>query len=166
MNGAASDGIAVAVMEDDVRALHRSLLGAWNRRGAAGMASLCSDDCVMIGFDGSQMNGRREIEAALRKIFSDHPTASYVSVVRAVRWMGEGVAVLTAVAGMVPPGKHRIMPERNAVQSMVAVRRDDSWRVALFQNTPAAFDGRPDMRDRLTRELNGALDAQELHAQH
>jgi uncharacterized protein (TIGR02246 family) len=154
----ASDGIALAVIEDHVGALHRALLEAWNRRGASAMAALCTDDCVIIGFDGSQMNGRREIETALRRIFADHPTAAYVSAVRGVRWIGEGVAVLVAVAGMVPPGKNRIMPERNAVQSMVAVQRDDRWKVALFQNTPAAYDGRAEMRDKLTRELNAKLD--------
>jgi uncharacterized protein (TIGR02246 family) len=154
------DGITLTVMDDDIRALHRALLEAWNRRGASAMAALCSDDCVMIGFDGSAMNGRHEIEATLRKIFGDHPTAAYVSVVREVSWLAEGVALLVAVAGMVPPGKHRIMPERNAVQSMVAVRRDDRWRVALFHNTPAAYDGRPDMRDKLTRELNAKLDGE------
>lgn len=157
--GVASDGVALAVMDDGVRALHRSLLEAWNRRGAAAMAAQCTDDCVMVGFDGSTMNGRPEIEATLRRIFNAHPTAAYVSVVRDVRAIGEGTAVLVAVAGMVPPGKHRILPERNAVQSVVAVRRENHWRVALFQNTPAAFDGRPGMRDALTRELNAKLDA-------
>ncbi|HET6150836.1 MAG TPA: SgcJ/EcaC family oxidoreductase [Polyangia bacterium] len=141
---------------DAVKALYRALLDGWNRRDAGAMAALCADDCAMVGFDGSQMNGRQEIEAALRPIFADHPTAAYVSIVRRVWMMSEDVAALTAVAGMVPPGKDQIMPERNAVQSLVAARRPGGWQVVLFQNTPAALDGRPALRDALTRELDEA----------
>lgn len=144
--------------QDAVKNLHRALLDAWNRRDAAAMAALCSDDCAMVGFDGSQMNGRQEIKAALGPIFADHPTAAYVAVVRRVWMLGQDVAALTAVAGMVPPGKDRVLPERNAIQCLAAVRRQGRWQVALFQNTPAAFDGRPGLRDALTRELNAALD--------
>jgi uncharacterized protein (TIGR02246 family) len=141
-----------------VKDLHRALLEAWNRRDAAAMAALCSDDCAMVGFDGSQMNGRQEIEAVLRPIFADHPTAAYVFIVRRVWMLGADAAALTAVAGMVPPGKHRVMPERHAVQSLAAARRQGHWQVALFQNTPATFDGRPALRDALTRELDAALE--------
>jgi uncharacterized protein (TIGR02246 family) len=142
--------------EDAAKALHRALLDGWNRRDAGAMAALCGDDCAMVGFDGSQMKGRQEIEATLRPIFADHPTAAYVSLVRRVWMLGEDVAVLTAVAGMVPPGKDQVVPERNAVQSLVAARRGGRWQVVLFQNTPAAFDGRPALRDALTGELNAA----------
>jgi hypothetical protein len=59
---------------------------------------------------------------------------------------------------MVPPGSGQIKPDVNAVQSLVAVRRDGEWRVAHFQSTPAAFDGRPDEADALTAELQSVLD--------
>jgi uncharacterized protein (TIGR02246 family) len=146
-----------ATFEVAVRELHGALLEAWNHRDATAMAGFCTEDAVMVGFDGSQMNGRREIEAALRPIFADHPTAAYVSIVRQVKVWADDVVMLTAVAGMVPPGKDHVMPERNAVQSLVAVRHNQRWRVALFQNTPAAFDGRLALREALTAELEKVL---------
>jgi hypothetical protein len=36
---------------------------------------------------------------------------------------------------------------------MVAVQKGGNWKVALFQNTPAAFHERPDLAKKLTEEL-------------
>ena len=45
------------------------------------------------------------------------------------------------------------MPDRNAVQTVVAHRGEDGWSVVLFQTTPAQFHGRPDLAEALTAEL-------------
>jgi hypothetical protein len=58
---------------------------------------------------------------------------------------------------MVPPGQSDINPEVNAVQTLVSVRQQNKWSIALFQNTPAAFHGRPELNERLTEELRQAL---------
>jgi hypothetical protein len=60
----------------------------------------------------------------------------------------------------VPPNKTDINPEVNAVQTLVAARRGSVWQVALFQNTPAAFHGRPDDAKALTEELSRTLKSQ------
>jgi len=143
--------------ENAVRALYTALLEEWNRRDARRFAGLFTEEGSVVGFDGSQMNGRAEIAATLGKIFTDHPTASYVSIVREVRYIGDDTALLRAVVGMVPPGGSDLNPAVNAVQSMVAVRQASGWRVALFHNTPAAFHGRPEMVEQLTEELRGVL---------
>jgi len=138
--------------------LHSQLLAAWNRRDAAAMAAAFADDGSMVGFDGSQANGRTEIERHLTPIFADHPTAAFVAIVREVRTLIDGAQLLRAVAGMVRPGENTVNPTTNAIQSLVAVRTGAGWRVALFQNTPAAFHGRPDDARRLTAELQGAFE--------
>jgi uncharacterized protein (TIGR02246 family) len=143
--------------EGEVRALYQALLEAWNRRDAKAFAGLLAEESSVIGFDGSQMEGPVEVEGALGQIFKDHPTAAYVSIVRGVRFLTPDVAVLRAVAGMVPPGQNDIKPEVNTVQSLVAVRQEGKWRIALFQNTPAAFHGRPEESERLSEELRGVL---------
>jgi uncharacterized protein (TIGR02246 family) len=81
-----------------------------------------------------------------------------VTKVRSVRALGDGAGVLHAVAGMVPPGGREIMPERNAVQTVVAHRAGDGWVAALFQTTPARFDGRPQLAEQLTAELGELVD--------
>ncbi len=82
-----------------------------------------------------------------------------MATVREVRHLAEGVALLRAVAGLVPPGGSDLNPDANAVQALVAVRTADGWRVAHFQNTPAAFHGRPEEADALTAELRDVLEA-------
>ena len=143
--------------ETEARALYSQLLDSWHKRNARDFAALFEQDGNQIGFDGSQINGRSEIESHLSGIFADHMTAAYVGKVREVRFLTPDVAILRAVAGMVPHGKTDINPATNAIQSLVAVKRDDRWRIALFQNTPAQFHGRPESVEQLTEELRKLL---------
>jgi uncharacterized protein (TIGR02246 family) len=141
----------------EVRELYRKLLEAWDKRNARDYAMLFTTDAILVGFDGTQVFGQTDIGAHISEVFSHHQTARYVSIVRGVRAVTEDVMALSAVAGMVPPDKTDINPEVNAVQSMVAARRENAWQVALFQNTPAAFHGRPDDAKGLTEELRATL---------
>jgi len=74
-----------------------------------------------------------------------------------VRLLTPEVALLRAVVGMVPHGQREINPATNAIQSLVAVEQDGYWRIALFQNTPAQFHGRPEAVAQLTEELSKLL---------
>lgn len=140
--------------QQQVVTTYRRLLEAWNRRDAGAFAALFSESGTAVGFDGSQMNGRAEIEATLRAIFADHQTASYVAKIREVRPLGPGVTLLRAVVGMIPPGMAELNPAVNAVQSLVTVTEAGRPRIALVHNTPAAFHGRPQMVEQLTTELS------------
>ena len=133
--------------------LHGDLLRAWNERDAETYASLFTNDGTLVGFDGSMVDGRDAIREHLSGIFADHDVARYVRVVREVRVIGDDVALLRAVVGMIPPGQTDINPQTNAVQFVVAVRTDEGGRIAHLQNTPAAFHGRPEEAERLTAEL-------------
>jgi len=146
-----------ATEESQVRLLYQELLKAWNEKNARKMADLIAENGNLVGFDGSQIDGRRQVESVLGKIFADHPTAAYVSIIRELRLLSPDVALLRAVAGMVPPGQSDINPAVNAVQSLIATKEQDRWRIALFHNTPAAFHGRPELSEQLTEELRQAL---------
>src|SRR5688572_2943346 len=99
--------------EQPIIDLYHDLLDSWNRHNAHDYAALFDDDAAVVGYDGSQMNGRAAIETALSRIFTDHVTATYVSIVREVRFLSAEVAILRAAVGMIPPGKSDINPERN-----------------------------------------------------
>jgi uncharacterized protein (TIGR02246 family) len=148
--------------ENEVRAVYEQLLSCWNKRDASGFAALFHDDGNSIGFDGSQLNGQAEIKTSLGQIFAHHQTPAYVGKIREVRFLNAEVAILRAVAGMTPPGASDIDPKLNAIQTLVASKvkkpgeaRDNhnKWRIALFQNTPAQFHGRPELVEQLTEEL-------------
>jgi uncharacterized protein (TIGR02246 family) len=142
---------------DEILTLYQRLLEAWNARDAAAFADLFSDAGSVIGFDGSPMNGREEIAAALKGIFGSHQTARYVAKVREIRRLAAEVVLVRSVVGMVPPGKAELNPAVNAIQSLVAVGRGADLRIALLHNTPAAFHGRPELGEQLTLELSEVL---------
>lgn len=142
----------------EVRMLYANLLDCWNRRNGREFAALFAADGRAIGYDGSAHGGRAEIEADLTRIFAEHATPAYVGLVRGVRLLSRDVAVVDAVAGMVPDGERDLDPALNAVQTLTAVKSGGTWRIAVFQNTPAAYHGRPQLAERLTEDLREVLD--------
>lgn len=152
-----SSPAAPASEEYQVRRIYQQMLEEWNRRDASRISKLYTQDGNIVGFDGSPINGRTEIEKMMSQIFADHQTAAYIGVIREVRFLTAEVAILRAVAGMVPPGKSDLNPAVNAIQSLIAVKQDGEWYIALFQNTPAQFHGRPDLAEQLTDELRQLL---------
>lgn len=140
-------------IENVIRALYVHLLESWNARNAADYAALFAENANVVGFDGSQMNSRAEIEATLDGIFRDHQTGRYIGKIREVRFVNSETAILRAVSGVIPHGATGINPALNSIQTLVAAKHDEQWRIVLFQNTPAQFHGRPDHADALTQEL-------------
>jgi uncharacterized protein (TIGR02246 family) len=144
-------------IQDQVSELYGQLIDGWNAHDAHAMAAPIAADGLVIGYDGSQMFGREEAASQLGQIFADHETATYVAKIRSVKPLGTDGALLHAVVGMVPPRGTEIMPDRNAIHTVIANRDGDGWRVALFQTTPAQFHGRPDLSEKLTAELSEVL---------
>jgi uncharacterized protein (TIGR02246 family) len=147
--------------EQIVRELYRDLLTAWNDRNAERFADLFAEDGVLIGFDGSQVDGP-EIGKHLAPIFEDHPTAAYVARMREIRVLGPGAVLIRSIAGMIPPGGDRLDPATNAVQTLVAERRLPGWRIILFQSTPAQHHGRPEAVAAHTAELTPQVTGAQL----
>jgi uncharacterized protein (TIGR02246 family) len=143
--------------ERAIEALYRAVLAGWNTDDADAFAAPFADDGQVVGFDGSEIAGRASIAEQMGAIFTDHATGSYVGIIRSVQQLGADAALLRAVSGVVPAGESDLKPELNAIQSLVAERRDGGWQVILYHNTPAQFHGRPELAEALTDELRGQL---------
>jgi uncharacterized protein (TIGR02246 family) len=139
--------------ELEIRELYRRIIDGWNRSDGEEFAAPFADDGIVIGFDGSESNGREAIAEEMSRIFADHETGTYVGKVREVRMLGSDVALLRAVAGVIPPGHDDFEPTQNSAQSLVAERGADGWSVVLYHNTPAQYHGRPEAVESLTAEL-------------
>jgi uncharacterized protein (TIGR02246 family) len=146
--------------EDQVKALYKFLLDSWNKNDANSFAKLFSKDGDVVGFDGSQMKGPSQIESELKQIFINHKVSSYVSIVREIRPLSSSIYLLRAVAGMVALDKKEINPKVNAIQTLIVYKENDEFKIALFQNTPAAFHGREQLSSQLTEELQEVLNQQ------
>ncbi|WP_371481191.1 SgcJ/EcaC family oxidoreductase [Kitasatospora sp. NBC_00315] len=143
--------------EGAVRALYHRALEGWNMRDGAAFAGPFAQDGEVIGFDGSRYAGRSVIAAEVGRIVTEHDTPEYVARVRRVRPLATGAALLDAVAGLVPPEADDLDPALNALHTVIAVNRGAGWRIALMQNTPAQYHGRPDRAAALTAELRALV---------
>jgi uncharacterized protein (TIGR02246 family) len=150
----------VSTEQPAIISVYTKLIAAWNGQDAAAMAELFADDGTQVGFDGSEAQGARTIHQHLEPIFRDHPTKRFVHVVREIRPLADGVTLLRAIAGMVPRDSLELDESKNVIQSLVVRREGGGWRIALFQNTPARFDGRPEAVAAMSRELRAAAQQQ------
>jgi uncharacterized protein (TIGR02246 family) len=139
-----------------VRTIYDQLIDSWNSQDAEAYAHLFADDGHVVGFDGSEMQGRDDIRKQLQQIFTDHTVASYITIVRSIKQWSSDIFMLTANVGMLPPGSSSINPKVNAVQNVVVKFERGQPQILLFQNTPAAYHGRPEKSEQLTQELNSA----------
>jgi uncharacterized protein (TIGR02246 family) len=143
--------------EQAAHALYRELLRSWNKRDARSFAALFCEAGRYIGADGSESSGRFSIELEVARAFERSPTCPFIGIVREVRMLGDGVALIAAAAGMYPPGSYRVDPSVNMLQTLLGVCEHGRWRAMLYQNTPAVFRGRPDLAQQLTGDLDRAL---------
>jgi uncharacterized protein (TIGR02246 family) len=147
----------MAADEAAIRELYRRVLDGWNGRDGDAFAAPFAEDGDTIGFDGSRHAGRADIATTIGGIFAHHQTGKYVGKVRRVRFLTPEAAILDAVAGIVPARASDLKPELNAVQTMVVAKSAEGWRIALYQNTPALYHGRPELAEALTQELRQLL---------
>ena len=142
--------------DTQIRALYARYLAGWNQRSGVTVSSVFADDGELIDLDGTLRSGRLSIAADMRRMFAEHATPTFVGVVRSVRRLADGVVVLHAVAGMVPPGADGVDPSLHTVHALTAVEDGGRWKIALLQSTPARYGGRADAVAALTAELEAA----------
>jgi hypothetical protein len=120
------------------------------------MAAAVAPDGLVIGYDGSEMLGREEVQKHLAAIFRDHQqgrtsprSARYAPSLR--RWTSYMLS-----SAWFHQGNHRSWA-RNAIQTVVACRDHQGWSAALFQTAPAQFHGRPELAEALTAEPDDVI---------
>ena len=123
--------------EAAVRSLYQELMNGWNRGSGEAFAAAFAHDGDLVAFDGTYFKGREEIAPFHQELFDKWLKGTrLVGKVEEVRFLSPEVAVMHAVGSTVMRGKSEPSPERDSIQTLVAVReKDDEWRLAAFQNT-------------------------------
>lgn len=122
--------------EAAVRDLYRELMDGWNRGSGEAFASAFTGDGDLVAFDGTHFEGRGEIAPFHQELFDKWLKGSrLVGKVKDVRFLSPDVALMHAVGSTVMRGKSEPSPERDSIQTLVAIRQDGQWRLAAFQNT-------------------------------
>jgi uncharacterized protein (TIGR02246 family) len=116
--------------------LYQELMDGWNRGSGAAFAAPFTENGDLVAFDGTHFMGRREIAPFHQELFDRWMKGTrLVGRVKDVRFLSPDVALMHAVGSTVMRGKSEPSPERDSIQTLVAVRRDGEWRLAAFQNT-------------------------------
>ena len=89
-----------------------------------------------MAFDGSLTKGQRAIAASHQQLFDKYLKGTRLTGrIESVRFLSPDTALVHAVGGTVMRGKTGPSPERDSIQTLVAVRRDGQWRFAAFHNS-------------------------------
>jgi uncharacterized protein (TIGR02246 family) len=136
MNGDNRSDEERAADERAIRALQRRMLESWGAGDGAAFAAPFSDDALFIGFDGSVMRGRQQIASTHQEVFDRWMKGTRLVEERTeVSFVNSDVAIVHALGGTVTRGKSKPTPERDSIQTLVAVRDANGWSFVSFQNT-------------------------------
>jgi uncharacterized protein (TIGR02246 family) len=122
--------------EAAVSGLYQQLMDGWNRGSGETFAAVFTEEGDLVAFDGTHFKGREEIVPFHQELFDKWMKGTrLVGQLKAVRFLSSDVALMHAVGSTVMPGKTEPSPERDSIQTLVAVRQGGEWSLAAFQNT-------------------------------
>lgn len=128
---------APARPEDEraIRAIIAGLSEAWTAGDAEGWAEPFTEDADFTVWNGLYVKGRAEIARGHEQIFNTiYRDTKHRFVVRSVRFLGGGVAVVHAGADVVRKGAD-FPASPQVAPAFVFVKEGGRWRIAVFHNT-------------------------------
>lgn len=141
-----------------MRGLLQQMIDGWNRGSGEGFAAPFAEDGDQVAFDGTRLTGRRHIAEFHQMLFDRFLRGTrLVGKVTDVRFLTPEVALVHAIGSTIPAGETDLAPDRNSVQTLVAIKRDGEWRVVRLHNSRADFMGRPEPVQAMTDELRQLL---------
>ena len=121
--------------ERTISELFEQLLEDWARGDGDAYGSRFTEDADYVAFDGTHTRGREDISTSHQELFDKWLKGSRLTGrILSVKFLAPDVALVHATGGTVVRGKTEPSPERDSIQTLVAVRRDAEWRFAAFHN--------------------------------
>ena len=122
--------------EAAVRDLYQQLMDGWNHGSGEEFAAPFAEDGDLVAFDGTHFKGRREIIRFHQPLLQTHLKGTrLVGRVTRVRFLSPEVALMHALGGTVLRRKSSPSPERDSIQTLVAMIRSGEWCLVAFHNT-------------------------------
>jgi len=136
--GLLSQPHALPANQDDllVRAIPQQIVDGWNRGDGHAVASVYAEDGVLVAGHGVVTRGRAQIASYHEALFANAIKGTRLTAtVISIRFLDETTAILQTEGGILWPGESTLARGNRGIQSFVAVKQDNKWRVVLFQNT-------------------------------
>jgi uncharacterized protein (TIGR02246 family) len=129
--------------EAKILALFEDLLADWGRGDGEAYGSRFTEDADYVAFDGTRTRGRAEISASHQQLFDKFLKGTRLTGrVLSIKFPSTDVALVHAIGGTAMRGKTKPSPERDSIQTLVAVREGTEWRFAAFHNSRVRPIGR------------------------
>lgn len=108
----------------------------WNRGDGDAVASVYADDGVLVAGHGVVKRGRAQIASYHEDLFATAIKGTRLTAkVTNIRFLDATTVILQTEGGILWPGETTLASGNRGIQSFVAVKKDNQWRVVLFQNT-------------------------------
>jgi uncharacterized protein (TIGR02246 family) len=122
--------------EARILALFEDLLEDWGRGDGESYGSRFTESADYVAFDGTRTRGRQEISASHQRLFDKFLKGTRLTGrILSIKFPSSDVALIHATGGTIMRGKTKPSPERDSIQTLVAVREGADWRFAAFHNS-------------------------------
>jgi uncharacterized protein (TIGR02246 family) len=123
--------------EAEIRNLLKAVTDAYNQADSKGLADRFTDDAVLFDQDGQEVRGREAIARRYAEAFAEGPTCKISDAVESVHFLSPDVASVA--------GRFRLEDEKGSAlssgrYSLIAVRKEDRWRLAELRDIATASD--------------------------
>jgi uncharacterized protein (TIGR02246 family) len=121
-----------------IRDVLASLYKAWEAGDAEAFVADYTEDATVVQ-PGVYKKDREEVRTTMAAAFAgplsgsravDHPSS--------IRFVTGDTAIVISEGGIIFPGQDAVASEGTVRASWVMVRRDGSWRIASYHNSPAS----------------------------
>lgn len=123
----------------EIERLLFTMSDAWNAGDADAFGSVFTEGASFVNVLGMVSHGRPEIVQSHRQLFDHFMKGSRMTdggkSNREITFLTGDVAVVVGTGGGTVPAGQEFGPDRESVVSFVALRGQDGWRFAHFQNT-------------------------------
>jgi uncharacterized protein (TIGR02246 family) len=121
-----------------IRGVLESHYKAWDAGDADAFVADYTEDATAI-MPGTYRASREEVRQYMANGFASFLKGSTaIDTVKSIRFLGENAAVAVSEAGVRFPGETEVPAERVVNATWVLEKRDGSWLVAAYHNSPAA----------------------------
>lgn len=138
--------------EAALQALVEQMQDAWNRADSSVIASLFADDADFIHILGGYSAGREAIEIAHRQIFDTIFRGSHIDYrIEKLRFLRPDLAALLLVSTLNFYRDRRLITAQSR-PTLIAEKKENHWRVLVYQNTRIAGVDTPGAEEELFRD--------------
>jgi uncharacterized protein (TIGR02246 family) len=128
--------------EGEIRDLLKAVTEAYNRADAQGLADRFTDDASLFDQDGQEVRGREAIGRRYAEAFGKGPTCKISGTVETVHFLSPDVA---SVAGRFQLEDEKGTALSSGGYSLIAVRKEDRWRLGELRDIATASDEAAEM---------------------